>query len=74
MACHTQHGRQICSKSTEENIVQNNDSGRVLVGQGDPTIIMVLNVKISSVDIIENYLRNWQPCCVWQMTVAQNSL
>jgi hypothetical protein len=27
--------------------VQNHDSGRVLVGQGDPTIIMVLNGKIS---------------------------
>jgi hypothetical protein len=27
--------------------VQNHDSGGVLVGQGDPTIIMVLNGKIS---------------------------
>jgi hypothetical protein len=29
--------------------VQNHESGRVLVGQGDPTIIMVLNDKISSI-------------------------
>jgi hypothetical protein len=28
--------------------VQNHDSGKVLVGQGDPTIIMVFNGKISS--------------------------
>jgi hypothetical protein len=27
--------------------VQNHYSGRVLVGQGDPTIIMVLNGKVS---------------------------
>jgi hypothetical protein len=27
--------------------VQNHESGRVLVGQGDPNIIMVLNGKIS---------------------------
>jgi hypothetical protein len=36
--------------------VQNHESGRVLVGQGDPTIIMVLNGKISSIHMEQIWL------------------
>jgi hypothetical protein len=36
--------------------IQNHDSGRVLVGQGDPTIIMVLNGKISSIHMEQIWL------------------
>jgi hypothetical protein len=36
--------------------VQNHNSGRVLVGQGDPTIIMILNGKISSIHMEQIWL------------------
>jgi hypothetical protein len=41
--------------------VQNNDGSRVLVGKGDPTIIIVLNGKISfgahmAIEAIENFM------------------